>query len=216
LTLKCDSHLKVTTLQNKNDIQIQREIDALCLGPKIRKLRHRRSLTLQEVSELSGLSKSLLSQIENEASAPPIHTLARIARALGVKISYFFREKSNAQRISLMRRHARQETVRLPHNRPERLGYRYIPLAHPTINQHMEPFWVQFKPREEKNGTYYQHPGEEFLYVQEGRLEFEGADQTIIVEPGDSLYFESSMPHMVRNIGEKTASALAVLYTPDD
>ena len=54
------------------DSEIQREVDALCLGAKIRKLRQRRGMTLQEVSILSGLSKSLLSQIENDASAPPL------------------------------------------------------------------------------------------------------------------------------------------------
>ena len=198
------------------DSDIQHEIDALCLGAKIRKLRHRRSLTLQDVSELSGLSKSLLSQIENETSAPPIQTLIRIAKALGVKISYFFREKSSEQRISLVRRNSRQDAEKLPHNRPERVGYRYISLAHPIINQHMEPFWVQFEPSNKRGSTIYQHPGEEFVYVQEGRLQFEIADQTIVIEPGDSLYFKSSMPHMVRNIDKKTASALAVLYTPDE
>ncbi len=203
-------------MKQKIDTEIQREIDALCLGTKIRKLRHRRSLTLQDVSELTGLSKSLLSQIENETSAPPIQTLIRIAKALGVKISYFFRENTSDQHISLVRRHARQETAKLPHNRPEKLGYRYVSLAHPIANQHMEPFWVVFEPRKEGDATYYQHPGEEFLYVQEGQLEFEGADQSIIIEPGDSLYFNSNLPHMVKNIGKKPASALAVLYTPDD
>ena len=203
-------------IKNKLDTEIQREVGALCLGAKIRKLRHRRSLTLQDVSELSGLSKSLLSQIENETSAPPIPTLVRIARALGVKISYFFREKSNEQRISVVRRASHRETEKLPHNRPQKLGYRYVALAHPIVNQHMEPFWVHFEPREERDSVYYQHPGEEFLYVQEGQLEFEGADQTIVIAPGDSLYFKSNIPHTVRNVGKKKASALAVLYTPDD
>lgn len=203
-------------LKNKADAETQREIDALCLGTKIRKLRHRRSLTLQEVSDLTGLSKSLLSQIENDASAPPIPTLIRIGRALGVKISYFFREKSTNQRISLVRRHARQTTEKLPHNRPDNLGYHYVSLAHPIIDQHMEPFWVQFEPREERDTAYYQHPGEEFIFVQEGRLEFEGAGQTIVVEPGDSLYFKSSIPHMVKNIGKNTASAIAVLYASEE
>ena len=195
--------------------EIQSEVDALCLGSKIRKLRQRRSLTLQDVSELSGLSKSLLSLIENDASAPPIPTLLRIAKALGVQIGYFFRQESDVQRISVVRKDARQEAARLPHNRPRRLGYRYIPLAQPLANQHMEPFWVRIEPRSENDETYFQHSGEEFLYVQEGRLEFKGGGQTIIIESGDSLYFESSMPHLVRNLGVSPASALAIIYTPD-
>jgi transcriptional regulator with XRE-family HTH domain len=197
------------------DSEIQREVDALCLGARIRKLRQRRSMTLQEVSILSGLSKSLLSQIENDASAPPLQTLIRIAKALGVKIGYFFRETLNEQRISVVRRADRQEVAKLPHNRPQKLGYRYIALSNPIINQHMEPFWVRFESREQHARAYYQHPGEEFLYVQEGQLIFEGGEEAIVLGPGDSLYFESSMPHLVKNIKKTPASAIAVIYTPD-
>ena len=198
------------------DLEIQSGVDALCLGSKIRKLRQRRSLTLQDVSDLSGLSKSLLSQIENDASAPPIPTLLRIARALGVQIGYFFRQESSIRRISLVRKDARQEAAKLPHNRPKHLGYHYIPLAQPLANQHMEPFWVRIEPGSETGETYFQHAGEEFIYVQEGRLEFKCGDQTIIIESGDSLYFESSIPHLVRNLGPSPAAALAIIYTPDD
>ncbi len=203
-------------LETQSDKEIQREVDALQLGAKIRKLRQRRSLTLQDVSALSGLSKSLLSQIENEASAPPISTLVRIAKALGVQIGYFFRHESSARRISVVRKDARHEVAIGPHSRPEQSGYRYIPLAYPLANQHMEPFLVHFAPNSESADSYFRHSGEEFIYVQEGRLEFKGGDQTIVIEPGDSLYFESSMPHMVRNLGSMPAAALAVIYAPDD
>lgn len=194
--------------------ETQDEVDALCLGAKIRKLRQRRSMTLKEVSDISGLSKSLLSQIENEASVPPIPTLVRIAKSLGVKIDYFFRENRSQQQISIIRKSEWQEAYKLPHNRPQSLGYRYIPLAHPTRNQHMEPFWVRFEPSEKSDLAYYQHAGEEFLYVQQGTLEFNAEGKQIVVTTGDSLYFESSIPHMVRNIGQTPASALAVIYTP--
>jgi transcriptional regulator with XRE-family HTH domain len=199
----------------QSDKEIKREVDALCLGAKIRKLRQRRSLTLQDVSVLSGLSKSLLSQIENEASIPPIPTLVRIAKALGVGIGNFFRQESSVERISVVRKHARQEAGVGPHHRPEKLGYRYIPLTHPLANQHMEPCWVNFESRAENEDSYFRHSGEEFIYVQKGRLEFKGGDQTIVIEQGDSLYFESSMPHRVRNLGPTPAAVLAVIYTPD-
>lgn len=73
--------LELNTSESKTlkDSEVQREVDSLCLGTKILKLRQRRSMTLQEVSILSGLSKSLLSQIENDASAPPLTTLIRFA-----------------------------------------------------------------------------------------------------------------------------------------
>jgi transcriptional regulator with XRE-family HTH domain len=199
-----------------SDSDIRRDVDALCLGEKIRKLRKRRGMTLQEVSDICGLSKSLLSQIENETSAPPIPTLMRIARSLGVTIGYFFQEADNRQQLSVVRENDRRETVRLPHNRPKQSGYRYFSLAHPVINQHMEPFWVRFESRAESSGTFYQHPGEEFLYVQKGELEFKTEGDSIVLTPGDSLYFKSRIPHMVRNVGEDPAYAVAVIYTPKE
>lgn len=197
------------------DTEIQREVDSLCLGTKIRKLRQRRNMTLQEVSILCGLSKSLLSQIENDASAPPLTTLIRIAKALGVKIGYFFRDQLSEQRISVVRRADRREAARLPHNRPQSMGYRYLSLAHPIVNQHMEPFWVKFEPQQQKECTFYQHSGEEFLYIQEGHLIFESGERAITLGPGDSLYFDSNIPHLVKNVDRTPASAIAVIYTPD-
>ena len=199
-----------------SDSDIRRDVDALCLGEKIRKLRKRRGMTLQGVSDISGLSKSLLSQIENETSAPPIPTLVRIARSLGVTIGYFFQDTDNRQQLSVVRENDRRETVRLPHNRPKQSGYRYFSLANPVINQHMEPFWVRFESRAESSGTFYQHPGEEFLYVHEGRLEFKTEGDSIVLTPGDSLYFKSGIPHMVQNVGEEPAYAVAVIYTPEE
>lgn len=214
--MNCDLNLTMVETKSQMEADVQREVDSLCLGAKIRKLRQRRNLTLREVSELSGLSKSLLSQIENEASAPPIPTLIRIAKALGAKIGDFFQETMEDQRISVVRKASRQRTVKLPHNRPERLGYHYTPLAHPVINQHMEPFWIDFEPRQNSEKHYYQHAGEEFLYVQSGKLEFEFGDQTIVIEPGDSLYFKSNIPHTIRSMSRQPASAIAVMYAPDE
>lgn len=207
--------LNTSESKTLKDSEVQREVDSLCLGTKIRKLRQRRSMTLQEVSILSGLSKSLLSQIENDASAPPLTTLIRIAKALGVKIGYFFRDHLSEQRISVVRQADRQEAAKLPHNRPQNMGYRYISLAHPIVNQHMEPFWVKFESRQQMEYTYYQHPGEEFLYIQEGHLIFESGERAITLGPGDSLYFDSNMPHLVKNVDHRPASAIAVIYTPD-
>ena len=191
-------------------------MDALCLGAKIRKLRQRRGLTLQEVSDLSGLSKSLLSQIENETSAPPIPTLVRIAKSLGVTIGHFFQDTDKRQQVSVVRKNTRRETEKLPHNRPRQSGYRYFSLANPIINQHMEPFWIRFEKCGESSGTFYQHTGEEFLYVNEGQLVFKSEGERIVLSPGDSLYFKSGIPHMVQNLSDTPASAIAVMYTPDD
>ena len=72
------------------DMDIQEEVKALDIGSQVRELRQRKGLTLQNVSDLTGLSKPLLSQIENNIASPPIATLLKISKALGVNIGYFF------------------------------------------------------------------------------------------------------------------------------
>lgn len=141
------------------DTEIRQEAESFKLGANIRKLRQRHSLTIRDVSDPSGLSKSLLRQIENETGAPPIPALIRIAMVLGVKIGCFFRDKSRNQHVSAVPKDARQEAMKLPHNRPEHSGYRYISPAHPLPDQHMEPFWVRTEPRYKTEGACYQHSG---------------------------------------------------------
>ena len=86
------------------DSKVKEEVAALNLGNKIRNLRKQRALTLQEVSDLTGLSKPLLSQIENNIAAPPIATLIKISTALGVKISHFFRDQEMNDRIVVVKK----------------------------------------------------------------------------------------------------------------
>jgi transcriptional regulator with XRE-family HTH domain len=131
------------------DQNVEQEVSALNLGGKIRNLRQRRNLTLQVVAAVTGLSQSLLSQIENEVTVPPIATLARIAKGLGViTIGYFFKEPQTNRKNSFVPFQQRALSIGLPHNRPDRQGFSYQLLTDPIADQHMEPFWVEFQPRE--------------------------------------------------------------------
>ncbi|MCP4748464.1 MAG: helix-turn-helix domain-containing protein [Desulfobacteraceae bacterium] len=196
--------------------EIQQEVEALRIGSKMRRLRQRRNLTLQNVADLSGLSKSLLSQIENKNSVPPIATLLRISKALGVSIGYFFKESKAENFISYVPKNKRYRVQGLPHNRTQDLGYYYQALSRPIANQHMEPFWIEFNPRSKQDVEFYQHVGEEFIHLQQGRLEFQAGERTIVMEPGDSLYFNSSIAHAARSLNNQKASAIAVIYSPHD
>lgn len=196
--------------------EIAGEVETLNLGNKIRQLRRKRALTLQNVSDLSGLSKSLLSQIENSFTAPPIATLLKISKALDVKIGYFFQDPPVSSRISVVRHKERKETVPL-HSRANgtKVGYQYESLAHPMADKNMEPFMIEILPREATEMIFYNHKGEEFLFVLEGRMEFRGADRVIELESLDCLYFDSNIPHALRGLDGKPAWAIGIIYTSD-
>lgn len=195
---------------------ISDDVKALNLGKQIRDMRLKRSLTLQNVSDITGLSKPLLSQIENDVTLPPISTLLKISKALGKHIGDFFQETAPAhKRIAVVRQEERKETMRRLHEEAEKIGYRYESLAHPMMDKRIELLIVEIEPRDEENALVYQHVGEEFLFVLEGEMEFRGDDQVIVLRPGDSLCFDSRIPHAMRGLRGKKVKVLAVIYTPE-
>jgi transcriptional regulator with XRE-family HTH domain len=192
--------------------KVKEEVAALNLGNKIRKLRKQRALTLQEVSYLTGLSKPLLSQIENNLAAPPIATLIKISTALGVKISHFFRDQNMEDRIVVVKKNERYGVKKLFHHKNESsIGYRWESLAYPMVGKQMEPFVVEIEPREEKDLLFNDHKGEEFHFVLDGIVEFKSAEQVHQLEKGDSIYFDSSIPHALRGI-KGVAKSLIVIF----
>ncbi|SDO64843.1 helix-turn-helix domain-containing protein [Desulforhopalus singaporensis] len=185
---------------------------SLDLGSQVRKLRNKRGLTLQDLADLTGLSKPNLSQIENNLVTPPIATLLKISSALGVGIGFFFKESEPDRDIVVVRREDRTGIAKGPH--VSQIGYQYEPLAYPKVEKMMEPFIVHMEERAAEDIVYNNHRGEEFLYVLNGTLEFHRGETTVTLNQGDSLYFDSSLPHGYRGVGG-TVITLVVIYRPD-
>ncbi len=185
------------------------ELASLDIGNQVRTLRNRRGLTLQDLADLTGLSKPNLSQIENNLVTPPIATLLKIATALGVSIGYFFQNNNQESSIVITRRTDRYGVAKGPHI--SHIGYQYEPLAYPKVDKRMEPFIVNMEEREADAIVYNNHRGEEFIYVLEGKLEFRCGDNVVLLEEGDSLYFDSIVPHGYRGIGGP-AKTLVVIF----
>jgi transcriptional regulator with XRE-family HTH domain len=193
---------------------IKSEIRDLRLGEKIRKLRQERRLTLQELSDSSGLSKPLLSQIENDQVTPPLATLLKIARGLKVGIHYFFEDEGDRQKYVLIRGDEGTTSPRRPKSDVTE-GYRYRTLAPGIRHKQMEPFLVEFELTEWDDGHFYRHDGEEFIYLVEGELEFHYGQEIMRLKPGDSIYYDSSEPHGYVSVGAKRARAVAVLHSKE-
>jgi len=194
---------------------VKEELKDLNLGQKIKTLRQRKGLSLQQMAGRTNLSVPLLSQIESEVVAPPVATLLKISKALNVNIGYFFQEEESGKRAVIVRKNERKQVFRRIHEDPSKVGYYYESLAYPKADKHMEPFQVQFEVKKKEDLLFFNHKGEEFVFVLEGQLEFNYEDETFILEPGDSLYFDSSLPHAFRAVGKKTALAIDVIYAED-
>ncbi|NWF93358.1 MAG: helix-turn-helix transcriptional regulator [Syntrophaceae bacterium] len=191
--------------------EIKHEVRKLHIGKKIRELRKRAGLILQDLSDRTGLSKPLLSQIEKEVVSPPIATLLKISKALNVDIGFFFQDSSHEEKVVFVRRDESRAIDSRSFGREEG-GYYYEALAYKKSKKYMEPFLVEFKRKRVEKLSFLSHDGEEFIYLLEGTLEFRTENGRYILQPGDSLYFESSIPHAYRSLERRNAKALTVVY----
>jgi len=188
------------------------DVCELNIGEKIRKLRKEERLTLQDLSDLSGLSKPLLSQIENAQVIPPIATLLKIAKGLKVGIHFFFEEEEDRQKFVLLRSStARSSRRRSGNDSPQ--AYLYHSLAPGLRKKSMEPFLVEFEPGTWDDSLLYSHDGEEFIYLLQGELEFHYGTEVMALKPGDSIYYDSSEAHGYVSRGTEKAKAVAVLFS---
>ncbi len=187
-------------------------VKALQIGGKIRELREKQHYTLQDLSAKTGLSKALLSQIENNRVIPPIATLLRLAKALNVSLSYFFQDEVRGESIYITRVNERIRVDRRSHHREGEVDYVYEALETKKHDKHMEPFYVEFPPLETHEMVFTSHDGEEFVYVMEGTLEFRTADRVEQLNPGDCVYFDSSQSHSFRSLSEKPAKAIVMVW----
>ncbi len=184
-------------------------MDHHALAKRIRGLRLHRKFTLEKVAEGTGFTKSYLSLIESGKKSPPIATLSKIAQALGVDIAAFFEERSIKDRITLVRKEEREVLARDGTS----FGYQYESIASTRRQKRMDPFVVTH-PLVIKEMGWFDHEGEELLYVLEGKLKFFYGEEEILLNTGDAVYFDSSVPHRGETVGKKQAKTLVVISQP--
>ena len=181
------------------------------IAAKIRFLRRTAGLTLEELARRTGLSKGLLSKVENHKTSPPIATLAKIAEGLATPISSFFEEDSlPPEPFSLVRRDQRQKAAGpVVKSGP----YTYYSLTRLKQRRCLEPLIVIFEPGNRPPSDQVDHLGEELIFVLNGRIKFYFARSEYILEPGDAIHFDSSVPHKASALDNVPAECLIIVGT---
>lgn len=193
---------------------IKAQIKEFRIGEKIRGERQQRRLTLQELSDLTGLSKPLLSQIENEQVVPPLATLLKIAKGLKVDIHFFFEDESNRQKLVLTKGDELCPDIQRQAVNEASRPYTYHSLAQGMRQKHMEPFLVEVENSDWDDKLFFRHDGEEeFLYVLDGEIDLHYGSEVYRMHAGDSVYYDSSQPHGLVSVGNAMARLVAVLYS---
>ncbi len=178
------------------------------VGDKIKKLREEKGLSLNELSNMTGFDLELLESIEKKDVQPQLGTIIKLSKALD---SAFSRVVSGGgdRLYSITRKDERKSISRSTSRKDKKQLYMYKSLAPEVQGRHMEAMIVQLE--EQKNEEPSVHEGEEFIYVLEGMVELKIGDEKHTLEPGDSVYYLSTTPHLICGQGDK-ATILAVLY----
>jgi len=186
------------------------------VGSKIKGIRESKNLTIEEISERSGLSVEQINSIENDQNLPSLGPLIKVARALGVRLGTFM-DDNDALGPVVTRAKDREADSSISFSNgavDARKHMEYHPLAQQKAGRHMEPFIIDIQPSEEKDFKLSAHEGEEFIYVLSGELEIEYGKEKYLLKEGDSIYYDSIVKHHVHGVAGKAARILALVYIP--
>ncbi len=186
------------------------------VGHKIKGIRESKNLTIEEISERSGLSAEQILSIENDENLPSLGPLIKIARALGVRLGTFM-DDNDALGPVVCRAADRERNSSISFSNDAtdaRKHMEYHPLAQQKAGRHMEPFVIDINPEDTPNFQLSEHEGEEFIYVMNGEVEIVYGKDTYTLEKGDSIFYDSIVKHHVHGAPGKSAKILAVVYIP--
>ena len=188
------------------------------LGENLRLIRLQKKMTLQELSQISKVSKSQLSQIERNASVPTVAKLQKISEALNINISSLLPENGdsssdvypannnvNVQHIRVVRKGERKKIILPDGPRVEMLC--------PDLQHKIEFIYLHY-PVGTKVEDHYSHEGEECGVVLEGTFKGTFGTMEVILEPGDSIYYASTIPHCWETVGETDVRAIWAITPP--
>jgi transcriptional regulator with XRE-family HTH domain len=194
-------------------------------GERIAELRKTYSISREVLAERSGLSIKLIQNIEEAGHIPDLAPLVKIARALGVRLGTLMDDHeelgpviTRAGESTAAPRFVTGLPVRgLPSteaaaSKDAHQGLRFNALAASKGGRHMEPFIVDIEPDAEQEKST--HEGEEFIYILSGKLALEYGNEAHTLSPGDSVYYDSIVPHRVLSADKQPVRIVAVLYTP--
>ncbi|MCX7769455.1 MAG: cupin domain-containing protein [Proteobacteria bacterium] len=188
--------------------------EILSIGKKIKEIREKKNLSLKDLSNRTGYSESVLSQIENHFISPPLGALLNIAKGLEISVGQLLGE-SKEEPFVIVKRGSEVSVSRVASKEGVSYGYTYKSLGIGKKDRHFEPFLITLEPTSIKHEGLSKHDGQEFIYVLNGKMEVQLLDFSEVLEAGDSIFYDSTIPHRVSCHGDKQAVILAVIWSPD-
>ena len=167
------------------------------IGSIIRKIRLSKKMTVKELAEKTNLTSSLISQVERDTISPSLGTLVKISKSLNVPLASFFSQKMNNSTATVVIRNKERKKIILP---TSHITYNVLS---PDENRKIEFLLVEIDESQDQisnEDELISHVGEECGYVIKGKLEVRLGEEKYYLEEGDSIYFQSTIPHRFKNV----------------
>ena len=174
------------------------------IGSRVRFLRSRDGISLDELAARSGLTKSYVSKIERGLSVPSISTAMKLAESFAMTVGQLLGENQYDDAVCVARKGQRRKFIRAGS------GYNYEMIAAGKRFKTMEPF-IMYPPTEFQGSRMFQHPGQELIFVLSGTVEVQFADKRFLLNRDDSVYFDAHVPHRSRSVSAAPAQVLVVV-----
>ncbi len=174
------------------------------LGEKVRGLREAQGWSREAMAERTGQTPEFIAQVEADEVTPSVAFLLRLGKALKVDPAAFLTESEK----SAMRDQRSRAFVKRTQN------YSYQTLTPGAEHEHLRGFMIVIEPRQAHKPVAYKHEGEEFVYVMEGELELTIGAKVHHLKPGESMHFNSEVPHKLKSLSDEETRCLVMLYTP--
>lgn len=177
------------------------------VGAMLRKLRRERGMTVEALAAAADLSAGLISQVERGIGNPSFTTLLKLSATLGVPLGTFLSDPGSQTGHRVVRKHERKR-LELP---GEGLVYE---LLTPDLQRDLQVLLTRMPPGFDGAGQPFRHPGEECQHVLSGQLEIFIGDESYELSEGDSITYDSDLPHWYRNPGTGWAEFIGAVTPP--
>lgn len=184
------------------------------LGMKIKQIRENHEMSVEELAAQTHCSSEVIGDIERGKLIPSLTPLIKIARALGVRLGTFLDDAPQTGPV-MVKSGKSEQVIHFSgkDDHPDVSFLDFYPLASGKADRHMEPFIIDVHPHETEEYKLSSHEGEEFIYVMDGEIEILYGQDSYVISAGDSIYYDSIVPHDLHAYGGD-AKILAVVYTP--
>lgn len=183
------------------------------IGNRIRAYREKQELSIEDLANRTTLSEDFIRAVEEEDMYPSLRPLVKLARALGVRLGTFLDDQVSSDPL-IVKLDQRQEELTM-HTDDAEPGMIYYSLGKGKTDRHTEPFFIKMLPESCKDTALSSHEGEEFIIVHSGKVRLVYGQEESILGPGDSVYYNSVVPHHIGPADDEGAEIYAVLYFPE-